>query len=99
MCGRSVRTSFPRLLERLHGEQRYRVFADIEGISGRFSAARWRPSDGTVTEITVWCSNDYLGIGQHPEVVSNLLPVLHHLGLDDALHAETGAKRSTAFLR
>jgi 5-aminolevulinate synthase len=90
---------FDDSLERLHGEQRYRVFADIERISGRFPGPKWRRSDGTVTEITVWCSNDYLGMGQHPEVVSNLLPVLHHLGLDDPLHAETGAKRGTAFLR
>ncbi|RXH24188.1 5-aminolevulinate synthase [Bradyrhizobium nanningense] len=63
---------FHESLERLHGERRYRVFADIERISGRFPAARWRRSDGTITEITVWCSNDYLGMGQHPEVVSAL---------------------------
>jgi 5-aminolevulinate synthase len=67
-------------LERLHGEQRYRVFADIERISGRFPAAKWRRSDGTVTEITVWCSNDYLGMGQHPEVVSALTATAHRCG-------------------
>ncbi|MBR0713646.1 5-aminolevulinate synthase [Bradyrhizobium liaoningense] len=67
-------------LERLHGEQRYRVFADIERISGRFPAAKWRRSDGTVTEITVWCSNDYLGMGQHPEVVSALTAAAHRCG-------------------
>ena len=67
-------------LERLHEEQRYRVFADIERISGRFPAAKWRRSDGTVTEITVWCSNDYLGMGQHPEVVSALTATAHRCG-------------------
>ena len=67
-------------LERLHGEQRYRVFADIERISGRFPAAKWRRPDGTVTEITVWCSNDYLGMGQHPEVVSALTATAHRCG-------------------
>jgi len=67
-------------LESLHGEQRYRVFADIERISGRFPAAKWRRSDGTVTEITVWCSNDYLGMGQHPEVVSALTATAHRCG-------------------
>jgi 5-aminolevulinate synthase len=67
-------------LERLHAEQRYRVFADIERISGRFPAAKWRRSDGTITEITVWCSNDYLGMGQHPEVVSALTATAHRCG-------------------
>src|SRR5215475_12097795 len=67
-------------LERLRAEQRYRVFADIERISGRFPAAKWRRSDGTVTEITVWCSNDYLGMGQHPEVVSALTGTAHRCG-------------------
>ena len=71
---------FRESLERLHGEQRYRVFADIERISGRFPAAKWRRSDGTVTEITVWCSNDYLGMGQHPEVVSALTGTAHRCG-------------------
>src|SRR6516225_4127589 len=67
-------------LERLHGEPRYRVFSDIERISGRFPAAKWRRPDGTVTEITVWCSNDYLGMGQHPEVVSALTATAHRCG-------------------
>ncbi|EIG63754.1 5-aminolevulinate synthase [Bradyrhizobium sp. JR4.1] len=71
---------FHGCLERLHGEQRYRVFADIERISGRFPAAKWRRSDGTVREITVWCSNDYLGMGQHPEVVSALTAAAHRCG-------------------
>src|SRR3954454_2796860 len=71
---------FHGCLERLHGEQRYRVFADIERISGRFPAAKWRRSDGTVREITVWCSNDYLGMGQHPEVVSALTTTAHRCG-------------------
>jgi 5-aminolevulinate synthase len=71
---------FHGCLERLHGEQRYRVFADIERISGRFPAAKWRRSDGTIREITVWCSNDYLGMGQHPEVVSALTAAAHRCG-------------------
>ncbi|WP_407156513.1 5-aminolevulinate synthase [Bradyrhizobium sp. STM 3557] len=71
---------FHDALERLHEEQRYRVFADIERISGRFPSAKLRRSDGTVTEITVWCSNDYLGMGQHPEVVSALSETAHRCG-------------------
>ena len=67
-------------VERLRAEQRYRVFADIERNSGRFPAAKWRRSDGTVTEITVWCSNDYLGMGQHPEVVRALTATARRCG-------------------
>ncbi|WFU42784.1 5-aminolevulinate synthase [Bradyrhizobium sp. CB82] len=67
-------------LERLRGEQRYRVFANIERVSGRFPTAKWRRTDGSVAEITVWCSNDYLGMGQHPEVVSALTATAHRCG-------------------
>ncbi|WP_370988354.1 5-aminolevulinate synthase [Bradyrhizobium sp. DN5] len=67
-------------LERLREEQRYRVFANIERVSGRFPTAKWRRLDGSVTEITVWCSNDYLGMGQHPEVVGALTATAHRCG-------------------
>ena len=63
---------FRAALDRLHSERRYRVFADIERISGRFPQATWRRPEGGAREITVWCSNDYLGMGQHPEVVGAL---------------------------
>ncbi|WFU74126.1 5-aminolevulinate synthase [Bradyrhizobium sp. CB2312] len=71
---------FHASLERLRGEQRYRVFANIERVSGRFPTARWRRPDGSVTEITVWCSNDYLGMGQHPEVVGALTATARRCG-------------------
>ncbi|MER2264136.1 5-aminolevulinate synthase, partial [Methylobacterium oxalidis] len=45
---------FRAALDRLHGERRYRVFADIERIAGRFPTANWRKPDGSVREITVW---------------------------------------------
>ena len=72
---------FRDALERLHDEHRYRVFADIERISGRFPAAKWRRPGGSVTEITMWCSNDYLGMGQHPEVVAAMTAAAHRCGV------------------
>ena len=59
---------FEEAIDQLHAERRYRVFADLERIVGAFPRAIWR-SQGEAREITVWCSNDYLGMGQHPDVI------------------------------
>ncbi|MCC6983344.1 MAG: 5-aminolevulinate synthase [Bauldia sp.] len=59
---------FAGAIEALHAEKRYRVFADLERIAGRFPTAIWR-QNGAAREITVWCSNDYLGMGQHKAVI------------------------------
>ena len=56
-------------LNRLHEEGRYRTFIDIERKKGQFPHATWRKADGTEQPITVWCGNDYLGMGQHPVVL------------------------------
>ena len=59
-------------LNALHTEGRYRIFQDISRINGQYPKANWVKTDGTQAEITVWCGNDYLGMGQSPEVISAL---------------------------
>jgi 5-aminolevulinate synthase len=60
---------FEEAIDQIHAERRYRVFADLERIVGAFPRAIWR-ANGEAKEITVWCSNDYLGMGQHPDVIA-----------------------------
>jgi len=60
---------FANHVQRLHSEGRYRVFAELERIVGGFPRARFH-RHGTVREVTVWCSNDYLAMGQHPVVIA-----------------------------
>ncbi|MGZ9072823.1 MAG: 5-aminolevulinate synthase [Rhodoplanes sp.] len=60
---------FSEQIDRLRREGRYRVFAEIERQAGNFPTARCHLG-GEVREITVWCSNDYLGMGQHPAVLA-----------------------------
>ncbi len=67
-------------LSRLHEEGRYRTFIDIERRKGAYPQAIWRKPDGTEAEITVWCGNDYLGMGQHPEVLTAMHEALEATG-------------------
>ncbi|MEM7120188.1 MAG: 5-aminolevulinate synthase [Pseudomonadota bacterium] len=67
-------------LDNLKAEGRYRIFADLERIAGRFPRANYRNEKGEVREVTVWCSNDYLGMGQHEKVVSAMHSALDTCG-------------------
>ena len=70
---------FQSAIDRLHEEGRYRVFIDILRTKGSYPNARCFGGNGP-KPITVWCSNDYLGMGQHPSVVEAMETALHEVG-------------------
>jgi 5-aminolevulinate synthase len=63
---------FAAAVQKLKDEKRYRVFANLERNAYRFPTALWRPEDPSEQprDVTIWCSNDYLGMGGHPDVVA-----------------------------
>jgi len=71
---------FAAAIDRLHAEGRYRVFIDILRNKGAFPSARCFAGHNGPKPITVWCSNDYLGMGQHPKVVAAMEEALHDVG-------------------
>jgi len=71
---------FDQAIERLHTEGRYRVFIDILRNKGAFPNARCFAGHNGPKPITVWCSNDYLAMGQHPKVVAAMEEALHDVG-------------------
>ena len=70
---------FAAELANLHGEGRYRVFADLERHAGQFPKAT-RYTENGQQEVTVWCSNDYLGMGQHPKVIAAMKEAIDSCG-------------------
>ncbi|WP_295530740.1 5-aminolevulinate synthase [Novosphingobium sp. Chol11] len=71
---------FEAAIERLHTEGRYRVFIDILRNKGSYPNARCFAGHNGPKPITVWCSNDYLAMGQHPKVISAMEEALHDVG-------------------
>ncbi|MET0169594.1 MAG: 5-aminolevulinate synthase [Aliihoeflea sp.] len=70
---------FEEAIAQLHSERRYRVFADLERIVGAFPRAIWRAGN-EAREITVWCSNDYLGMGQNSHVIDAMRTAAGQMG-------------------
>ncbi|WP_271299584.1 5-aminolevulinate synthase [Sphingomonas sp. CV7422] len=82
--GTDVRVDYSRVftqaIDRLHSEGRYRVFIDILRNKGAFPNARCFAGHNGPKPITVWCSNDYLAMGQHPKVIAAMEDALHDVG-------------------
>src|ERR1700676_5263426 len=70
---------FDNALAHLHSERRYRVFADLERLAGRFPHAIWHAPRGK-RDVVVWCANDYLGMGQHPKVIGAMVETATRMG-------------------
>ncbi len=71
---------FDQAIDRLHSEGRYRVFIDILRNKGAFPNARCFHGHNGPKPVTVWCSNDYLAMGQHPKVIAAMEEALHDVG-------------------
>lgn len=71
---------FSQAIDRLHAEGRYRVFIDILRNKGSFPNARCFAHHNGPKPVTVWCSNDYLAMGQHPDVIAAMEEALHDVG-------------------
>jgi len=79
---------FAQLVAEMKIDGRYRTFIQLERIAGEFPIALWHHSDGSSRRVTVWCSNDYLGMGQHPDVLAAMHRTIERSG------AGTGGTRN-----
>ncbi|WP_192900989.1 5-aminolevulinate synthase [Marinicauda algicola] len=76
----NYKDAFTSAVARVRAEGRYRVFADLLRNRGKFPRARYREAQGEVKDVTVWCSNDYLGMGQSPCVIGAMKQALDDVG-------------------
>jgi 5-aminolevulinate synthase len=74
------KAAFQNSVEQVRSEGRYRVFADLKRVRGQFPQAVRRRDDGTEQDVVVWCSNDYLGMGQHPVVLDAMTNEIEAVG-------------------
>jgi len=74
------RNAFKASLQRVRAEGRYRVFANLRRIKGDFPRARLRTDEGDVRDVVVWCSNDYLGMGQSACVTGAMKQAIDDVG-------------------
>src|SRR6195256_3672820 len=84
----NFRATFESLIADTKLDGRYRTFIELERIAGEFPSAFWHGPDGQTRRVTVWCSNDYLGMGQHPDVLAAMHRAIDRSG------AGTGGTRN-----
>jgi 5-aminolevulinate synthase len=88
------KAAFIDAIEKVRSEGRYRVFADLKRRRGEFPRAIWTRPDGAQSEVTVWCSNDYLGQGQNPIVLDAM-----HAAIDEAGSGSGGTRNISGTTR